>query len=64
MIFRVFKHKLLAVTLAGALSEGWQVGVLSAAAIALLVIGRGIVETLLLAGVVGVALALAGAPVP
>ena len=53
-----------AVTLAGALSEGWQVGVLSAAAIALLVIGRGIVETLLLAGVVGVALALAGAPVP
>jgi chromate transporter len=53
-----------AVTLAGGLSEGWQAAVLAIAAIALLVIGRGVVETLLLAGLVGVVLALAGAPVP
>jgi chromate transporter len=53
-----------AVTLAGALSEAWQAAVLAVAAVALLVIGRGIVETLLLAGVAGVVLALAGAPLP
>ena len=53
-----------AVTLAGALSEGWQIGVLAGAAIALLVVRRGIVETLVLAGAVGVGLALAGAPLP
>jgi chromate transporter len=52
------------VTLAGALSEGWQIGVLAAAAIALLVLRRGVVETLVLAGAVGAALALAGAPLP
>jgi hypothetical protein len=40
------------------------VGVLVAAAIALLVLGRGVVGTLLLAGLVGVGLALAGAPLP
>jgi chromate transporter len=53
-----------AVTLAGALGEGWQAAVLAVAAIALLVVGRGVVETLLVAGLVGVALALAGAPLP
>ena len=53
-----------AVTLAGALHEGWQFGVLAAAAILLLVVRRGVVETLVGAGVVGVILALAGAPLP
>jgi chromate transporter len=53
-----------AVTLAGALSENWQVGVLAGAAIALLVVRRGVVETLVLAGAVGAGLALAGAPLP
>jgi chromate transporter len=53
-----------AVTLAGALHEGWQFGVLAAAAVALLVVRRGVVETLIGAGAVGVVLALAGAPLP
>ena len=53
-----------AVTLAGALSEDWQIGVLAGAAIALLVVRRGVVETLVLAGAVGAGLALAGAPLP
>jgi chromate transporter len=53
-----------AVTLAGALTEGWQVGVLAGAAIALLALGRGVVETLLVAGAVGVAVALLGGPLP
>ena len=53
-----------AVTLAGALHEGWQFGVLAAAAILLLVVRRGVVETLIGAGAVGVMLALAGAPLP
>jgi chromate transporter len=53
-----------AVTLAGALSENWQVGVLAGAAIALLVVRRGVVETLVLAGAIGAGLALAGAPLP
>jgi chromate transporter len=53
-----------AVTLAGALSEGWQIAVLAAAAIALLIVRRGVVETLLGAAAVGVILALAGAPLP
>jgi chromate transporter len=53
-----------AVTLAGGLTERWQIGVLAGAAIALLVVKRGIVETLVLAGAVGAGLALAGAPLP
>jgi chromate transporter len=53
-----------AVTLAGALSEGWQWGVLAAAAIALLIIRVGVVASLIGAGAIGVILALAGAPVP
>jgi chromate transporter len=52
-----------AILLAGALQEAWQFAILGAAAIALLVLKRGIVETLLAAGIVGVILALAGAPV-
>ena len=53
-----------AVTLAGALSEDWQTGVLAGAAVALLVVRRGVVETLVLAGAVGAGLSLAGAPLP
>jgi chromate transporter len=53
-----------AVPLALALSEPWQAGVLGASAIALLVLRRGIVETLLAAGALGVIAALAGAAVP
>ncbi len=53
-----------AVTLAGALHLGWQFAVLAAAAVALLILRRGVVETLIGAGAVGVGLALAGAPLP
>jgi chromate transporter len=53
-----------AVTLAGALSEGWQVAVLAGAAVSLLVLRLGIVTTLVTAGAVGALLALAGAPLP
>jgi chromate transporter len=53
-----------AIVLAEALSVWWQWGLLAAAAIALLVLRRGVVETLLAAGVVGVAAALAGAALP
>jgi chromate transporter len=50
--------------LAGVLEEAWQVAILAAAVIALLILRRGIVETLLGAGALGVIAALAGAPVP
>ena len=53
-----------AIPLAGALRETWQFGVLAAAAIALVIARRGIVVTLLGAGIVGVVIALAGGPVP
>ena len=53
-----------AILLAGALHEAWQFGLLAAAAIALLILGRGVVQTLLAAGVIGVIAVLAGAPVP
>ncbi len=53
-----------AVTLAGVLAETWQFGVLAVAMIALLVLNRGVVLTLVGAAGVGVALALLGAPVP
>jgi chromate transporter len=53
-----------AITLAAALSDGWQVAVLAAAAVVLLVLRRGVVETLLCAGVVGALAALAGAQLP
>jgi chromate transporter len=53
-----------AVTLAGAISEGWQIAVLATAAVALLVIRIGVVPTLVGAGAVGAAVALAGGPLP
>ena len=53
-----------AVPLALALAEPWQYAVLVAAAIALLVLRRGPVATLLAAAGVGVLVALAGGPVP
>jgi chromate transporter len=53
-----------AVPLAMALEEPWQWAVLAAAALALLALRRGVVVTLLGAGVVGAAVALADAPVP
>ncbi len=53
-----------AVPLAVALDEAWQVALLAVAAVALLVLRRGVVETLLCAGAVGVVVALAGGPLP
>jgi chromate transporter len=53
-----------AIVLAGALQETWQFAVLAAAAVALLLLKRGIVATLLIAGGVGVIAALVGAPLP
>jgi chromate transporter len=53
-----------AIPLARALSESWQYGVLAGAAILLLVVRRGVVITLLLAGAVGVIVALSGGPLP
>jgi chromate transporter len=53
-----------AVTLAAVLTQAWQFGVLAAALLALLALGRGVVLTLVAAALVGVILALAGAPVP
>jgi chromate transporter len=51
-----------AVTLADGLHQTWQLTVLAAAAIALLGLRRGVVQTLLGAGAIGVIAALAGAP--
>jgi chromate transporter len=53
-----------AVTLASVLSEGWQVGVLAAAALYLLIVNRGLVYALAAAAAVGALVALLGAPVP
>jgi chromate transporter len=53
-----------AVTLAAALEQGWQFGVLAAAVVALLVLRAGVVVTLLGAGAIGVAVALVGGPLP
>jgi len=53
-----------AVPLARALSESWQFGVLAAAAILLLALRRGVVLTLVLAGVAGMIAALLGASLP
>jgi chromate transporter len=53
-----------AVLLTGALHETWQFVLLAVALVALLALKRGTVETLLTAGVLGVVLALLGAPVP
>lgn len=53
-----------AVTLAGGIDETWQIAVLAAAALSLLVARRGVVETLVASGGVGAAVALMGAPLP
>jgi chromate transporter len=53
-----------AVPLARALGEAWQFGVLAGAAAILLLLRRGIVETLIGAGVVGVIVGLIGGPLP
>jgi chromate transporter len=53
-----------AIPLARALSESWQYGVLAGAAVLLLVVRRGVVLTLLLAGAVGVIVAQAGGALP
>jgi chromate transporter len=53
-----------ALTLAVALGEPWQFGVLAAAIVALLLAGRGVVTTLIGAALVGACAALAGAPIP
>jgi chromate transporter len=53
-----------AVTLASVLAERWQVAELAAAVIALLVLNRGVLFTLVTAATIGGALALLGAPVP
>ena len=53
-----------AITLAAALSEAWQFGLLAVAAIALLVLRQGVLQTLVAAAVIGVIVALAGAPLP
>ena len=53
-----------AIPLALALDRAWQGAVLAAAAVALLVLRRGVVETLLAAGVIGIVAVLAGAPAP
>jgi chromate transporter len=52
-----------AVTLAAVLAQAWQFGVLAAALVALLALRRGVVVTLVAAALIGVVLALAGAPV-
>jgi chromate transporter len=53
-----------AIVLARTLQPAWQFAVLAAALIALLIARRGVVETLLTAGGIGVIAALAGAPLP
>ena len=53
-----------AVPLALALSEPWQLGVLAAAAVALFVLRRGVVATLLAAGAAGAVAAALSAPLP
>ena len=53
-----------ALLLTEALHETWQFILLALAAVALLVVRRGIVETLLIAGAIGALLAVAGLPVP
>ncbi len=53
-----------AIPLAAALSEAWQFGLLVAAAVALLVLRRSVVLTLLAAGTVGAVAGVLGAPIP
>jgi len=53
-----------AIPLTTALSEPWQFAVLAAAAVALLVLRRGVVSILLLAGLAGAVAGALGAPIP
>jgi chromate transporter len=53
-----------AILLAIALQQAWQFAILAAAAVALLIFKRNVVETLVTAGALGVIAALAGAPLP
>jgi chromate transporter len=53
-----------AITLAAALSEAWQFGLLAVAAIVLLILRQGVVQTLIAAALIGAGVALAGAPLP
>jgi chromate transporter len=53
-----------AIPLALALGEAWQVAVLAGAAVALFALRRGVVLTLVAAGVAGVVASLVGAPLP
>lgn len=53
-----------AIPLAGALVETWQFLVLAAAAVALLLLRRGVVPVLLASGAIGAVVALAGGPMP
>jgi chromate transporter len=53
-----------AIPLAMALEEPWQLAVLALAAVALLVARRGVVATLLVAALIGLAIGLAGGPLP
>ena len=53
-----------AIPLARALSEPWQYGVLAGAAVLLLALRRGVVQTLIVAGAAGVTVALVGGPLP
>jgi chromate transporter len=53
-----------AVLLATAVHFAWQFGLLGAAGVALLIFNRGVLVTLLSAGVIGVLAALIGAPLP
>jgi len=53
-----------AVPLTRALTEWWQYAVLAGAAVLVLVLRRGVVPTLLLAGAVGAVIALAGGSLP
>jgi chromate transporter len=53
-----------AILLAESLKEGWQFAILGGALIALLTLRRGVVQTLVTAGAVGVIAALAGASLP
>jgi chromate transporter len=54
----------VAVPLAFALDEWWQLAVLAGAAVSLFLLRRGVVLTLLVAGAVGAAAVLLGAPLP
>jgi chromate transporter len=53
-----------AIPLAGALKEWWQFVLLGAAAVALLLARRGVVETLVAAGVIGASVGVAGGALP